>query len=553
VKEEFRRTKFKPESLDKIEKVNDVLSEYGDQKLTARQVYYQFVSRSWIPNTPTSYRNMTSLLTDARYAGLVDWNMIEDRGREPSNPSEWDDIGALVDTALRAYRLPRWKGQDHYVELWVEKQALAGVLAPIASRWHVTLMVNKGYCVDPSTRVLTADLRWVSADSVRPGDHLVGVDEKVPGVRKQRRMRRAVVSSVCAFTTPRLIVDTDQGNITVSTNHPFLVTRRNGKGDWNNGWYWVQASALRKGDRIARLCKPWEPKTSYEAGWLAGLYDGEGCLTLAKRVGSLFATVYQKSGPVLDKARQLTKLYGFYNSETRDKSSDCVGVKTYGVDRILELLGTLRPERLLRDFQTLLDRGLGPAKSKTPAVVKAITAKRVGLVIGIETNTKTLITEGFVSHNSSASAMKDSADRMTAACLEGENADGINPEPIVLYLGDHDPSGEDMVRDIEDRLVEFGVHDLEVRKLALTMGQIKKWKPPPNPAKVTDSRAKAYIQKYGDKSWELDALPPRELNRIVEEALAGIVDRSTMDEIVAREEVDKKLLRDAVSKIASKR
>ena len=103
-----------------------------------------------------------------------------------------------------------------------------------------------------------------------------------------------------------------------------------------------------------------------------------------------------------------------------------------------------------------------------------------------------------------------------------------------------------MVRDIHDRLVEFGVGGIEVKKLALTMEQIKRFQPPPNPAKITDSRAKAYIEKYGDQSWELDALPPDELNRIVNSAFKDVIDQEKMDAVLAKEKEDKQLLREAV-------
>lgn len=284
--ESFREINFRAETLKRIEQANAIIAEYDGQRLTARQIYYQFVSRDLIPNTPRSYQNLTSTLTDARYAGLIDWDAIEDRGREPDVPSEWDSIDEIVDAAIRQFRLPRWSDQPSYCELWVEKQALAGVLAPIARRHHIPLMVNKGY--------------------------------------------------------------------------------------------------------------------------------------------------------------------------------------------------------------------------------------------------------------SSASAMKGAADRLLAA------AD--RDEAIVLYLGDHDPSGEDMVRDIGDRLVEFGVCNLKVRKLALTMEQIRRFRPPPNPAKLTDSRAAAYIAEHGPQSWELDALPPRELNRIVESAIAEIVDEDLMAAAIARENAERARVAKAIAK-----
>ena len=124
-----------------------IIEEYAKQnlRLTLRQLYYQLVSRDVIPNNERSYKNLGTVLSKARLAGYVDWDAIEDRGRQPNQPQEWDDVQGLVESALRAYRLPRWRGQDRYCELWVEKEALAGVLEPMARKYHVTLMVNKGY------------------------------------------------------------------------------------------------------------------------------------------------------------------------------------------------------------------------------------------------------------------------------------------------------------------------------------------------------------------------------------------------------------------------
>jgi hypothetical protein len=143
----FRSTNFKPASLERIQQMQEIVTTYGNQglRLTARQLYYQFVARDLIPNTPTSYKNLTGLLADARYAGMIDWDAIEDRGREPTVWRDYEDVRDFVDSSIRSYRLPRWDDQDSYVELWVEKQALAGVLEPLAAEFHATLMVNKGY------------------------------------------------------------------------------------------------------------------------------------------------------------------------------------------------------------------------------------------------------------------------------------------------------------------------------------------------------------------------------------------------------------------------
>jgi len=87
--------------------------------------------------------------------------------------------------------------------------------------------------------------------------------------------------------------------------------------------------------------------------------------------------------------------------------------------------------------------------------------------------------------------------------------------PIVIHLGDHDPSGIDMTRDIQDRLTMFVGKPVKVIRAALNMNQIDQYQPPPNPAKTTDSRYAAYIELYGRESWELDALSPQVINAIV--------------------------------------
>lgn len=282
----FREKNFSASSLQKIELCNEIITDYLGQglRLTLRQLYYQLVTRNTIRNLEREYKNLSTLVSDARLAGVMDWEAIEDRVRRPRVANEFENLGALVDAALRSYRLPRWKGQTCYVELWVEKDALAGVLEPLSREFHVTLMVNRGY--------------------------------------------------------------------------------------------------------------------------------------------------------------------------------------------------------------------------------------------------------------SSQSAMYESANRFMASEKPG----------ILFYLGDLDPSGEDMVRDIQDRLEMFGAN-VKVRKLALTMPQVEQYSPPPNPAKMTDPRAAGYVATHGDESWEVDALPPNILSKIMRQAFKGVVNRAAMNSVKAQEERDKIRLRDALESL----
>jgi len=122
----------------------------------------------------------------------------------------------------------------------------------------------------------------------------------------------------------------------------------------------------------------------------------------------------------------------------------------------------------------------------------------------------------------SQSAQWRAGQRMLERVIQGKDEDKIAQATIVLHLGDHDPSGLDMTRDIEDRLKLFmgDAHDcIRIERLALNYDQVEQYKPPKNPAKLSDSRSKTYVPKYGYSSWELDALDPVTLNRIVRDRI----------------------------------
>ena len=271
MKESFLSINFSAESTERIEQINGILDEYeaAGYDLSLRQLYYQLVSKNLIVNSEKSYKSLGTLVSDARYAGLIDWDMIKDRGREMVRNSHWENPGEIVKTAADSFRIDRWKDQPCYVEVMVEKQALEGVLIPVCQELDVPFTANKGYS---------------------------------------------------------------------------------------------SSSAL------------------YEAGQ--------------------------------------------------------------------------RMDEKLRDEK----------------------------------------------------------------------------EVIVIYLGDHDPSGIDMSRDVEDRLRLFTRHNdgdtkaVSVDRIALNMDQIQKLNPPRNPAKLSDSRAAAYIRRFGKASWELDAVEPKALAQLVRDAVTARLD-----------------------------
>ena len=277
MREAFRTKTF---SKSNIMLLGQALAKIRDYEargitMTLRQLYYQLVAGAVIPNNLKAYKHLTSLITDARYAGLVDWDSIEDNLRKPRLPTMFEDIPDILNATISSYRLDWWKTMKGYVELYTEKDALSSILGPLAAKHRIPFQVNRGY---------------------------------------------------------------------------------------------ASASSM------------------YEAS-------------------------------------------------------------------------------------------------------KRFLAKRPG------------------------------------------------KKCVILYLGDHDPSGLDMVRDIKERLSEFRAY-VEVEHIGLTWEQIEKYHLPPNPAKVTDSRAAAYIEEYGNESWEVDALPPDVMVEIIERAIQKWEDPRIKANVLRQERKD---------------
>ena len=139
---------FLPDSQRMIAKINLILEDYGRQgyRLSLRQLYYQLVARAMIPNIMQSYKRLGDLVSNGRLAGLIDWEMIEDRGRETITPPMWEDPAQIVDAAAQQFAIDRWVDQRNHVEVIVEKAALEGILIPVCKELGIRFTANRGYC-----------------------------------------------------------------------------------------------------------------------------------------------------------------------------------------------------------------------------------------------------------------------------------------------------------------------------------------------------------------------------------------------------------------------
>lgn len=108
---------------------DEIIGEYREQgfTLSLRQLYYQFVARDLIANKHTEYKRLGSIINDARLAGLIDWDAIEDRTRQLTALATWDTPSDIVSSCAQQFRIDKWARQPYHVEVWIEKEALAGV------------------------------------------------------------------------------------------------------------------------------------------------------------------------------------------------------------------------------------------------------------------------------------------------------------------------------------------------------------------------------------------------------------------------------------------
>lgn len=147
MKRMYKDTKFRADSLKLIDRVNSIITEYENKgyELTLRQVYYQLVAADIIENKERTYKNLGTLISNARLAGLIDWGSIVDRTRSlrginyDINPEE--SLNTLADT----YRIDPWRGQENYVEVWVEKDALVDIVGQVATKLDIDYFSCRGY------------------------------------------------------------------------------------------------------------------------------------------------------------------------------------------------------------------------------------------------------------------------------------------------------------------------------------------------------------------------------------------------------------------------
>lgn len=152
-REKFVEINFTSERRKMIGTMNAIITEYqqAGYVLTVRQLYYQCVARGLIENSLRSYKKLASLINDARLAGLLDWQAIEDRTRDFIKRGHWHSGKSILESAASSFHMDMWTTQERRVFVIVEKEALVGVLERVCHEYDMPLLAARGY---PSASVL---------------------------------------------------------------------------------------------------------------------------------------------------------------------------------------------------------------------------------------------------------------------------------------------------------------------------------------------------------------------------------------------------------------
>ena len=152
----YRDINFRQATLEIIRAANAICAEYAaaGYSLTLRQLYYQFVARGLIANKQSEYKRLGSIVDDARYAGLLDWNYIVDRTRRMRELPHWGDgpeeepennAHSFITAVMPQFRIEKWATQPLRMEVWIEKDALIDVIARPANALDIPYFACRGY------------------------------------------------------------------------------------------------------------------------------------------------------------------------------------------------------------------------------------------------------------------------------------------------------------------------------------------------------------------------------------------------------------------------
>ena len=273
------------------------------------------------------------------------------------------------------------------------KQCLDIAIRPTIDGKQQIGIIN-GACLTPDHKILTSDLRYIPLSDVKVGDEVISVDENV-GEDKHRRFKTGkVLAHKIEKDLVYKVTLSDGTEFKVTDDHKWLVKT-------GSKYLWKETNQLRNGTHVTKALDVWEELNTYEAGWLSGIYDGEGTYGVRASGNSVCAqmAVYQKEGLVLNKMKMVMEDIGFLANSSVATNRNCVEIKVRGgVKNIAKILGMLRPVRLLSKFKP---EHLGRLKTTDTENPTVVSIKKLGDmdVVRIHIDEATMIVDGFVHHN----------------------------------------------------------------------------------------------------------------------------------------------------------
>ena len=305
--------------------------------------------------------------------------------------------------------------EDAYTAPFLPNETQVRYLGELHTRNVILKARQLGFCLDPATRVLKADLTWVRIDSLQPGDEVVSVDEHPPGGKgRSRKMRTATVIKAAEVRRMAYRVTMDDGRVLICTDqHPWLT--RNGKPDpqWRSisGRGNQVVGKIKPGTSIRWITKPWSAG-DIEDGWMGGMLDGEGSIAKPHSSGAEL-NVSQRVGPVWDRLLAYAKSRGY---SARIESDETPRKTKHGttpvpklcftrMDELFRLIGQTRPTRFIAN--RFWEGKELPGKRTGEGWSKVVSIEPIGeqTMIDMQTSTGTYIAEGFVSHNTTLIAI----------------------------------------------------------------------------------------------------------------------------------------------------
>lgn len=274
-------------------------------------------------------------------------------------------------------------------------------------------------CLTGDTKVLRSDLSWYNLEDVKPGDKLLSFEEHGYITRK---LRECEVSKAAGSKKAVVKVVLSNGQSIRGTMDHQVIAKRVLTTERANGTQWIALGDLRPGDALPTLGAPWAIEHTREAGWLAGIFDGEGtswdvCGGGYPRVG-----FSQKEGPVLERAKGLLHSRGIAFNAVDKGTATYVDIHG-GLSGTLRFLGTIAPQRLVSHTLNRLPQGFGGFSNLPQVKVLGVFDDGEDVVYDITTSTGTFIANGIVAHNCKDAALTYAAYERVHRELKAQKLD----------------------------------------------------------------------------------------------------------------------------------